>query len=132
MLEQKNDLNQLSDVVIKKKTHYSNHLKSLEKLLYTLIQSEKKIVEKLIDIQERYSCEASIKGLHVDIEQSHQISKLEDELSRINVVKQELISNILQVKTKYDNLSLKVDNICFDNIIMIDAILKNFVLLKEL
>ena len=132
MLEQKNDLNQLSDIIIKKKTHYSNHLKSLEKLLYTLIQSEKKIVEKLIDIQERYSCEASIKGLHVDIEQSHQTSKLEDELSRINVVKQELISNILQVKTKYDNLSLKVDNICFDNIIMIDAILKNFVLLKEL
>ena len=60
------------------------------------------------------------------------ISKHEDELSRLNVVKQELISNILQVKTNYDNLSLKVDNICFNNIIMIDAILKNFVLLKEL
>ena len=35
-------------------------------------------------------------------------------------------------KSNYDNLSLKVDNICFNNIIMIDAILKNFVLLKEL
>ena len=131
MLEQKN-LNVLSDIILRKKLHYSNHLKSLEKLLYTLGQSEKKIIEKLIDIQDRYSGEASIKGLHVDIEYSHMISKHEDELSRLNVVKQELISNILQVKTNYDNLSLKVDNICFNNIIMIDAILKNFVLLKEL
>lgn len=131
MLEQKN-LGVLSDIILTKKLHCYTNLKSLEKLLYTLGQSEKKIIEKLINIQERYSGEASLKGLHMDVEHSHLISKQEDELSRLNVVKQELISNILQVKTKYDNLSLKVDNICFDNIIMIDAILKNFLLLKQL
>lgn len=132
MLEQKNDLTAFSEVVLRKKTQYAQYLGKLEKLLSNLGEAERKSIEKLMEIEERYNSSVSLKGMHTDIEKTHQIAKYETELSRINVVKQELIRNILMVKAKHENLALKVDKICFDNTIMIDAILKNFVALSEL
>ena len=132
ILEQKNDLAIFSDIVLKKKKKYSEYLDRMEQLLSDLGKSEKRIVEKIINIQERYSNDTSIKGLHSDIEKSHQVSKLESELSKINLVKQELVENILNIKTKHEDLSLKVDKIFFENIVMIDAIIKNFFELKLL
>lgn len=132
MLEQKNDISIFSDVVLKKKTRYTEYLTKMEQLLTDLGNSEKKNIEKLLEIDERYSKEASLKGLHIDIEKTHQISKYESELSKINVIKQELITNILMIRGKHEDLVLKVDNIIFDNNIMVDAILKNLVKLSEL
>ncbi len=132
MLEHKNDLTLLSEQITIKKAKYTRNLGNLDKLLTDLIVAEKKVVEKILTIQHKYNNgEASLKGLYVDIEKTHQITKLEEELARINAVKQELMSNILQTKEKYDNLCLKSDNICFDNIVMIDKILKNFNMLTE-
>ena len=132
MLEKKNTLVTFSDLVLNKKTQYSKYLTNLEQMLSDVTHAEKKNVEKLMQIEDKYSGEASLKSMHSDIEKTHQISKYENELSRINGVKQELIRNILIVKTKHENLSLRVDNIMFDNIIMIDAILKNFVKLSKI
>ena len=131
LLEQKTVLTKFSNIVLRKKEQYSTYLKSLEQLLIDLTRAEKKIIDKLLEIEDKYSGQASLKGLHSDIEKTHQIGKYETELSRINSIKQELIRNILIVKSKHENLSLRVDNIVFDNIIMIDAILKNFVKLSE-
>lgn len=132
MLEHRNDLTMLSERIITKKLKYTTTLSNLNKLLNDLVVAESKVVEKILNLQHKYnSGEASIKGLYVDIEKTHQISKLEEELTRINSVKQELMSNILITKEKYDNLCLKSDNICFDNIVMIDKILKNFTMLTE-
>ena len=132
MLENKNNIVTFSDLVSTKKAQYSKYLINLEQMLSDLTHAEKKNVEKLMQIEDKYSGEASLKSMHSDIEKTHQISKYENELSRINGVKQELIRNILLVKTKHENLSLRVDNIMFDNIIMIDAILKNFVKLSKI
>lgn len=132
MLEKKNTLVTFSDVVLTKKAQYSKYLANLEEMLADLARAEKKNVEKLMEIEDKYSGEASLKSMHSDIEKTHQIAKYENELSRINGIKQELIRNILIVKTKHENLSLQVDNIMFDNIIMIDAILKNFVKLSKI
>lgn len=131
MLEQKNDLTIFSDLVLHKKTRYADYLAKLELLLTNLGTAEKKNIEKLMEIEEKYSGEASLKGLHVDIEKTHQVAKYETELSRINVVKQELIRTILVVKAKHEDLALSTDVIVFDNIIMIDAIVKNFVKLGK-
>ena len=131
MLEQRNKIMSFSDIVMKKKNKYSIALDRLEILLNDLIIAEKKNIEKLTDLENKYSGQASLKGMHADIEKSNQVSKYEAELSRINLIKQELICNILNVKTKHENLALRVDNIVFDNIIMIDAILKNFVKLSK-
>lgn len=132
MLEQKNHLTTFSEIIQIKKLQYASNLAQLENLLEKIGYAEKKNIEKLLEINERYNKEASLKGLHMDIERTHQVAKYEAELSKINNVKQEIISSILIIKRKHENLTLKVDKIFFDNIVMIDAIIKNFVVLTEL
>jgi len=60
------------------------------------------------------------------------ISKKEEELNNINQVKQEIICNILKVKSNLESLSLKVDQICFDNTVMLNTIIKNFEQLSKI
>lgn len=132
MLEQKNNLSLFSQNVLIKKTQYAAYLVKLENLLAALGVAERKNIEKLMEIEDKYNADTSIKGLHTDIERTHLVSKYETELSRINGVKQELIRNILVIKSKHEDLALKVDKICFDNSVMLDAILKNFVALSQL
>jgi len=130
MLEQKNDLAIFSETILRKKKQYASYLDKLEQLLTDLSKSEKRIVEKIINVQERYSSDTTVKGLHNDIEKSHKLSKLETELSNINTVKKELVTNILNIKAIHEDLSLKIDKIFFENTVMIDAIIKNFSELK--
>lgn len=126
MLDQKNKLLVFAGSVKEKKDKYSKALERLEKLLADLMIVEKKNMEKFVEEEEKFSRQTNLKGMNADIERSNQIYKFETEVSRINSIKQELISNILKARLKRENLSLSVDNIVFDNIVMIDAIIKNF------
>ena len=132
MLEQKNKLLVFAGIVKEKKLKYSKALDRLEKLLADLVVAEKKNMEKFMDAEEKFSRQTNLKGLNADIERSNQIYKFETEISRINSIKQELIRNILTARLKRENLSLSVDNIVFDNIVMIDAVLKNFAKLSKI
>jgi len=124
MLEEKSDVSEFSDVVYKKKFEYTNYISKLELLLSQLCESEKKTVEKLVEVEEKYNS-VGIKGLHTDIERSHVMTKYETELEKINGVKQEIIKNILTLKTKCEDTFLFVDGLLFDNSIMMDAVFKN-------
>ena len=129
MLQRTTDITNVSEYTQKKKIYYIEYLYKLENLLSQLSQAEKKNIEKLLEIKKKY---AGIKTIHNDIEKTHLISKHESELSRINTLKREIISNITMFKSKHEDLSLKFDNICFDNTVMIDAIIKNFISLSQL
>ena len=131
LLDQKIKLMTFSDAMNEKKLKCSRALEKLEKLLADLDLAEKKNMTKLIDAEEKCLGQASLKGVHVDIERSNQISRFENEMSRINSIKQELIRNILIARTRHENITLCADNIVFDNIVMIDAVLKNFVKLSK-
>lgn len=132
MLQQRNDIMKHSDVIYKRKDKYSKYLKSLQEMLKQLGESERKIIEKIYIIQEKYDKSNTTKSLHTDATNSHQIGKLESELDKLNNVKQEIITNISEIKGKLESLSLMTDCIFFDNRIMLDAILKNFKLLDKL
>ena len=133
MLEQKNSLTLFSDNILDKKTKYFDYLQKLEELLETLNSSERTNIEKITDINDQYSKElTSIKTIHSDIERTRQIAKHETEISQINKVRQEIIRNIVMIKSTFEDIALKTDNICFDNTIMIDAILKNFITLSKI
>jgi hypothetical protein len=126
MLEQKNKLIVFAGIVKEKKDKYSKALERLEKLLADLVVVEKKNMDKFIEAEEKFSRQTNLKGMNADIERSNQIYKFETEISRINSIKQELIRNILTARSKRENLALSADNIVFDNIVMIDAVIKNF------
>ena len=132
MLEQKNKLLVFAASVKEKKDKYSKALERLEKLLADLVIVEKKNMEKFVEEEEKFSRQTNLKGMNADIERSNQIYKFEAEVSRINSIKQELIRNILTARSKRENLCLSVDNIVFDNIVMIDAVIKNFAKLSKI
>jgi hypothetical protein len=129
MLEAGKDLTTSSSILEAKKRKYTQYISQLEILLATIGDVEKKNIGKIIQIEEKYNIRT---GLQSDIERSHQINKYETELTKVNVIKQELISNIIIIKEKSDHLCLKLDKICFDNTVMINTIIKNFILLSEL
>lgn len=132
ILEYKTTLISGSESCLKKKKQYTEGIIKLEKMLLELGTAEDLVVSKLMEIDNKYNNDQSVKGIYMDIEKSHVRSKHESELTNINTVKQEIISNIMELKLKRETMSLKLDKIFFDNTVMIDAILKNFKLLTEL
>jgi hypothetical protein len=131
ILEHKADFVSSSELISKRKAKYNIYLKELEKLLEKLRKTEQRTIEEIMRVKERYGSEASIKGLHTDIERSHIVAKYEQRITSINIVKQDVVGNILIVKGRLEDLALKVDKVCFDNIVMLDAILRNFVDMTE-
>ena len=131
MLEQKITILQYSEIVQKKKENIQSYITEFENLLVNLNSNEKNILEKLDKVKLQFS-EYGIKGLHDDIEKSHLTAHYENELEKIHNVKQEIIQNILKLKTQQENITLKMDKILFDNSIMINEISKNFLKLAEI
>ena len=131
MLEQRVQILQYSDTIQRKKESYLESISKFEHLLKTLDEKESQLIDKIKTVRKQNS-EYGLRGLHEDIERTHILSKYEDELMGINKVKREIIDNILPVKEKYDNLTLVMDKILFDNSIMIHEISKNFTRLAEI
>jgi len=131
MLQSETDILEQSEIIYRRKAKYTKYLDGLQTLLTDLGQSERKIIEQLMIIEDKYN-DPGIKGLHSDIEKSHKTSKLEADLDRINKVKQDIIGNIIEIKGKLENISLVTDKIFFDVSIMLDQIFKNFSKLSEL
>ena len=132
MLSQKDVLTNSADMVTTKKARYSVYLARLGTMLTAINITEAGQLDKLARIEEHYKVDVSVKGLHSDIERSHQMAKINSEIDKVNAVKEEVVRTIVTVKRGLENLSLEVDRICFDNTIMIDAIIKNFIQLSAL
>jgi hypothetical protein len=77
----------------------------------------------VIKIKEKY---ANSTALHTDIEKSHQLEACSREYDKINKAKEEVINNIIELRLKQEDLTLKIDKILFDNSILLNMIIKNF------
>ncbi len=132
MLETNGSLTISSDIAMQKKNKFTLNLIKLERILADINTIEKDIFEQIVGIHERYNTDTSLKGLHNDIEKSHAISVNQKKLEDIGNMKKDVISNIIAVKAKQEDIVLTVDKICFDNAVMIDAITKNFTKLSEI
>ena len=132
ILEFKTTLIESAEKYIKKKEKYTHYITKFEKLLQDIILAEQISLDKLIQIDQKYESDSSIKGLHVDIEKSHLKSKQQTELDNIIKLKHEITNNILDIKLQRETTALQIDKICFDNIVMLDAVRKNFELLSEI
>lgn len=123
----------ISDVVLVKKEKFNEYLRSLEMMLEKLREQEKIIHQELTNAQTKYIGGSSgVKSYHTDLEKSHVFSKHENELMQINMAKQEIMKNIMNIKSRHENMLLKSDKIFFDNIIMIDEVTKNLLSLQSL
>ena len=112
-----------------KKQVYTTQLKKLEDML-SKVQSEEIMVREEIKLTEdRYRLNSSFQG---DIEKTHIVNRHKEKLSTLMNITQEITDYILKIKFNLENISLKLDKTCFDNTVMIDTILQNFVDVSEL
>mgnify|MGYP001828253653 CR=1 FL=1 len=124
MLEERKDISSISDIIHKKKGKLNGYVQELEKMLTQLSNKEKNIVEKTIEIEDNFR-ELQTKGLHNDIEKSHALNKYEAELNKINILKQEVIKNLMKLRNSQENIFLFTDKLLFDNTVMMDSIFQN-------
>ena len=128
ILEKKNSILVYSSSVYKKKSELEHSIKVLEELLTKLNEKEKKLVEKILLINENN------KNLNInnDIQNSHVVYNYEREIDKINLLKQEIIKDMIHLRNKQENMTLEIDKILFDNTVMINIINKNFNKLLEI
>ena len=127
MLQNKKDIALIPKQAEQKMFEYDSISKDYEKMLTTMLTSEKKLLNdiKIVDSHDNT-------GLQSDIERAHTKSRLEKELDNVNSVKGEIMTNILSIREKQENCLLNIDKIMFDNTVMWDAMLNNFAKLKDL
>lgn len=125
LLDEKATIIEFSDNAYAKKVEYEKYLNESSNMLAAINKSEKNILEQIYEINEKYN-NTGTKGLHVDIEKSHQLSNLNQKLSEIQSVKEDIVKTIFELKTKRDDTMLTVDKIMFDNNVMVECVLRNF------
>ena len=130
MLEEYIKIKPFTQRILKLKEEYNLHYTNFQTLFFKSIQGEQNIINNIKKIELQYN-NSTLKGLHNDIQKSHILSKLEKDLEDIKILKEKIITNLLKIKEKRDNIFLLVDRIMFDNVIMIDRVKKNFNLLEK-
>ena len=122
LLQEKNDIVELSNRAYNKKSNYEVLLNESEFILKHVVEGKKKIHEELFNIKKKFS----MGYLQDDVSYSHQLARLNSQLRELDIIKKDLDKIIWEIKCKSEDILLSIDKIMFDNTIMIDMVLKNF------
>jgi hypothetical protein len=124
LLEGKSNIIEFSDNTYYKKAEYEKYIKDARNMLEIIHKSEKDIIRKIYELNKKYD-NPRLKGLHNDIDRSHQLSKLNTELEDIQKIKEDIVKTIFDLNTKKEDTMLTVDKIMFDNNVMVECVLRN-------
>ena len=125
LLDEKATIIEFSDNAYAKKVGYEKYLKESNDMLAAINKSEKHVVEQIYELNEKYN-NPGLKGIHNDIERSHHLSTLNQKLTEIHNIKEDIVKTIFDLKTKREDTMLTVDKIMFDNNVMVECVLRNF------
>lgn len=126
LLEEQIHITQYTKNIIQKRREYTDYIYKFNSLLSHLNLSEKSLIEKI----ENLNLEHTSNNIYTNSGIIHQKSKLEDELTSLNNVKNNILKNIRDIKNRQEDMLLKVDKIMFDNLVMMASIMKNIDTLK--
>lgn len=127
LIKEYQNINVHSDKVLKKKKEYQLYILKFNTLLLTITNSEKTLIEKIYNLNEG----ENNKGMQGDMSIIQQRAKLEEELLKISNVKKNISKHMNDIREKLDNLSLIMDTVMFDDIIMCDRMLRNLDFIKR-
>lgn len=128
LLESKEEISTVSEKTKQKKSKYDSHLSTLENMLRTMNNAEKKTVTELYELNENRNDKG---GMHSDIENAHKRGRLDAELAKISKIKEEIMKTMTALRKRREDSILSVDKIMFDNTVMFDCIIKNFTQLRN-
>ena len=132
LLDTKNSIMGFSDRAYSKKLEYDKYYNEAIDMLENIKQSEKNKLSLLYELNEKYKDSPFNKGLSNDIDKTHQMSILENEISDIQKIKEEIVRTAFDFKTKKENTMLTSDKIMFDNNVMIECVIRNFSKLEKI
>lgn len=98
----------------------SKRITEYQTLLEKIIENEKSIYTQLYRIENGQGG-----GIGSDMNSLHTKNKLYKDIEKIHGIKEELMSNISRLQIKESDIVLKIDNILFDNTMMLNRIFKN-------
>lgn len=104
-----NNLHQQKDKLDSLEENYAN-------LFRCSYNAERELLEKISIISKNKNSEP-------------EINRLKRKIKEIEETKMDILNNIVKINEKKDNISLTLDKILFDNIVMMNSIIKNFELL---
>ena len=114
------------NIAIKKKRNNNSYISEFVKLFSIMYENETQIKQQIQDLKQEKQG-----SIHYDIEFSHAKHRLDKELSKCQKVKNEVLTQITKLKSENSNISLTMDKILFDNIILLDQVFKNLEILDK-
>lgn len=129
MMEKKSDVVNITEQLYKKKEEIQKYIINFNNLLNNTNYKYKNLFEKLQEIRNKKN--TTRLDVNSDMKFSREIQHVSKELENTEKVKQDILSQILNLNNQYQNLSLMTDKILFDNTVMLDKILKNLNVLKN-
>jgi len=113
-------------IAITKKKDNTLYISEFVKLFKIMRNNESQIKKQIQDLKQEKQG-----SIHYDIEFSHAKHRLDKELSKYQKVKNEVLTQITKLKSENSNISLTMDKILFDNIILLDQVFKNLEILDK-
>jgi hypothetical protein len=106
-----------------KKDQLHNTILTLRNLLSDINKASSHIQKEIVLQEEKYNKKTN--NIHTDIEKTHLINKLTNDLEKVNDVKKKILESILFVKSQQEDMYLSNDKFLFDNNVMLHSILQN-------
>ena len=111
------------------KNKYLCKISKFEELIEKLNSIDDNVNKKLAILDKQKKSDPTLQG---DIQYSHQKSKIDKEMMDLDNTREEIIETISLLRNKLSNITLTIDKIIFDNIVMIDKIFDNLNILKKI
>lgn len=129
MLQKKQNIIECSEELSKQKQEYHKYIHQYIDLLDELYSHEKNKHHDLMQLSEHVNSKTD---LRYDMKRTHQKQKIEKEIKKMDKTRTELVKTIEEIKNQHQHLTLTIDTILFDNIVLLDKIFKNFEKLETL
>ena len=123
MIEYKNNFILLSSQFKNRKQKMFKQLDKLKYLLDVCNKIESRLQHKILNIEEKFS---NKNNLTDDMRKNNIIFNSKKQLHNIRDSKIEIIKALFTVNSNIENLFLRIDQLCFDNIVMFSTIMRNF------
>lgn len=102
------------------KAKLNHYISSYQKLLRDIVKTEKETQKSLDELEESHS-----EGKTNDVTYVHRKRVLEEKKDHSIRLKHEILKNMTTAINKCDNIYLKTDKCDFENIVLVDAVIKN-------
>jgi hypothetical protein len=125
ILEEQKKIEGYSQNIFNKKREYAQYINEFVNLLNHLNLSEKALIEKIKSLDKNTNGR-----VETNVNILYQKNKLQNELTNLNNTRKNVTKNITELRAKHEDVLLKVDKVMFDNLVMLNAIIKSLELLK--